>query len=115
MRSTLHSQHAPRQLTALLAVAAAAVCAAGGTWLHDAGTARAPEPAYLTQPLNGSNGASAAAYFVNNRIPTDIVKWPSSYAPGSVTASTPCSPVDLAPGQLTGRVIVATGNYRKCV
>jgi hypothetical protein len=113
MRSNRHSHHVPVQLAALLAVAAA-LCAAGCAWLHGAGTARAPEPARLENWLSGGTGASAAATFVSRREPTTVVKWSSTYTSGSVAAGTPCSPVDLLPGELTGRVIVATGSYRKC-
>lgn len=44
------------------------------------------------------------------------MKWPTSYTSVSPlpAAGTPCSPYDLASYQTTDRVIVATGNYRKC-
>jgi hypothetical protein len=101
----------------MLAVAAAVVImagSAGGTMIAHSGTALAPEPAFLTAPLDSTN-MTAAAYYVNTGVPTSVVKWSSSYNPGTVPAGTPCSPFDLAPGTQTAKVIVATGNYRKCM
>jgi hypothetical protein len=104
--------------TALItAVAAAALAAsAGGVWLAGAGTALAPEPAQLTAGLAGGSGASAAAVFVNTKVETKVVKWPSTWtANTTLAAGTPCSPTDLAVGQEVTRFIQASGNYRKCV
>ena len=76
-----------------------------------------PEPARLTQSLSGSNGATAAAVYVNSGQNTTVVRWPGSYTSGSVLppAGMPCSTLDLPPGSDTTKVIVAYGNYRKCM
>ena len=87
---------------------------AGGTFLAQAGTALAPEPAHLTAALD-LGATTAAAYYVSSNQQTTVFKWPATYTAGTVPAGTPCSPVDLAAGQETARVIQATGNYRKCI
>lgn len=102
----------------LIGVAAAVVImagGAGGTMLAQGGTALAPEPAILTAPLSGSNGASAVAYYVNTNVETSVKKWSESYlyAP-NLAPGTPCSPYSLAAGAEATRVIVAMGNYRRC-
>ena len=101
----------------LAAVTIAALAgSAGGTFLAGAGTALAPEPAMLTADLSGSNGATAAALYSNTNVGTSVVKWPKSYTYGPwLAAGTPCNDVDLPPGAVVTSVIVATGNYRKCV
>jgi hypothetical protein len=115
MHTHTSKQSGSSTVVVLVAAVAMLVGAAGG-WLHGAGTARAPEPAQLTEAgLGGNNGAYATGRLVGSGLPTDVVKWPSSYTPGTVPADTPCSPVALPAGAITGRVIVATGNYRKCV
>jgi len=103
----------------MLGVAAAVVImagSAGGTLLAQGGTALAPEPAQLTAELTGWTGVSASAVYVNTSLETSVKKWPSSYmyAP-NLAPGTPCSPVDLAAGAETAKVIQATGNYRRCV
>lgn len=102
--------------TLTAAVAAAALAVGGSVWFAGAGTALAPEPAQLTADLQGSNGATAAAYYVNTEIQTGVVKWPSTYSynPG-LPAGTPCSPYDLGAWATSSRVIQANGNYRKCL
>lgn len=81
------------------------------------GTASAPEPADLTAPLTGTNGATAAAVFTNSGIATRVVVWPIVFTlGGTAAAGTPCSPYGLAPGDRTTRVIVlnSSGTMRKC-
>ena len=104
-------------LTAVVA-AAAAVASAGGVWLAGAGTALAPEPAVVKDYayLSGSDGATAAAYYVDTAVETGVVKWPGYYKYNpNLAAGTPCSPYDLGPWATTSRVIQAMGSYRKCV
>jgi hypothetical protein len=94
---------------------AVALGSAGSLWLAGAETALAPEPAQLIAALTGSNGNGAAAWYVNSDVRTDVVKWPGSYVYNTtLVAGQPCSTVDLAAWMTTSRVIVATGNYRKC-
>lgn len=101
--------------TTLVFATAIAIASAGSVWFAGADTALAPEPARLTQPLSGSNGATGAAYYVNTTIETTVVRWSGSWMYNtSLAAGTPCSTVDLAAGVETGKVIQATGNYRKC-
>jgi hypothetical protein len=78
---------------------------------HDAW---APEPARLTQPLSGSNGASAAAYYDNTLGFTTVVKWPTSWTPGPPEAGSPCSTVNLPYGYVTTSVIERTAGYARC-
>jgi hypothetical protein len=104
----------------MLGVAAAVVImagGAGGTLLAGAGTALAPEPAQLTGPFgSASHGSTAEARFVNTNVETTVVKWPGSWTASTTLApGTPCSTVELAPGEVATRTIQATGNYRKCM
>ena len=104
-----------------VAVAAALAATAGSAWFAGAGTALAPEPAMLTAPLSAGspydyNTPTAGAYYVNSRVPTSVVKWPSTYKPNTtLPVGTPCSNIDLGTWQQTAQVIVAAGNYRKCL
>lgn len=91
-----------------------AIAAATGSWFAGGETALAPEPVRTTAPLYGSNGATAAAVYVNTSIETTVTQWPGSYTVGSIPAGTPCATYPLAVGQETSMVIVATGSYRKC-
>ena len=114
---SVNRKEATMKRTALITVLAAAALAvsAGGTFLANAGTALAPEPAMLTADLVGSNGSTAAALGVDTNVRTDVVKWPKSYTYGPwLAAGTPCSNIDLSANQVTSSVIQATGNYRKC-
>jgi hypothetical protein len=107
----------PTRVIVLGAAVVASLAAAAGTWLHGAATARAPEPAQLTQSLSGIMGSTAAAMYVNTRSTTTVVKWPSAYSSSAYPppAGQPCSTGDLAAGASTGKLIQASGNYRRCV
>ena len=120
MRKTLTIRSGPRGFKrglAAAALAATAIAAGSGAFLVDAGTALAPEPARVTQPLTGPTGAGAAAYFVNSGLQVRVFKWPGSYTYGAnpPAAGTPCATTDLAAWTDTMRTIVAYGNYRKCM
>ena len=76
----------------------------------------APEPAMLTAPLSGCNGATAEAHYVNNKTATSVVRWPGTWTYNTaLPAGTPCSTADLAAWVQTTWTIQANGNYRKCV
>jgi hypothetical protein len=77
-----------------------------------------PEPANLTQPLTGSNGASAAAVYVNSGGPTSVVKWSPTFVQTAnpPAAGTPCSTGNLDTNGQTLKLIQAgSGNFRKCI
>lgn len=93
------------------AILASAVVSSYAVFGHDAW---APEPAQLTASLNGSSGATAAAYYVNTSAPTTVVKWPGTWTSGSPAAGTPCSTTALAAGVETDWVIERMGNYARC-
>jgi hypothetical protein len=97
------------------AVGMVAAVSAGGVWLGGAGTALAPEPARLRAPLSETISVSADAYYVNTSTSTTVLRWTGSYRHGTAPAGTPCSTSGMAAGQETRQVIVASGNYRKCV
>ena len=80
------------------AVALALIASASGAFLTGAGTALAPEPARVTQPLAGSTGASATAYYTTSHLQVRVLKWPGSYTYGSnpPAAGTPCSTTPVA-------------------
>jgi hypothetical protein len=90
---------------------------AASVWFDGAGTALAPEPARLRAPLTDTVGASADAYWLNTTTSTTVVRATGSYRYFSPAppAGTPCSTTTLEAGQQTSKVIVASGNYRKCV
>ena len=101
----------------ITSVAAAAIaCSTAGGWLAGAGSALAPEPLMLTSTLTGSNGATAAGYYIDTKVDGAAVKWPSTWTYNtSLAAGTPCSTVALSGAYLVTKYIQATGNYRKCV
>jgi len=104
-----------KNVIATAALVLAATGAAASLWLASADTALAPEPAMLTQNLSGTTGVSASAVYINTSNPTGVVKWPGSYVYSTtLAAGQPCSTVDLGAWSTATRVIVATGNYRKC-
>jgi hypothetical protein len=74
-----------------------------------------PEPVSTTQPLSGSNGATAAAVYQNSQNPTKVIKWYTTgiYAP-NLAAGTPCSTSDLPVGATATKVIIGSGNYKRC-
>ncbi len=74
-----------------------------------------PEPVTTTQPLSGSNGATAAAVYQNSQAATSVVKWYSTgiFAP-NLAAGSPCSTSDLPNGGTATRVILASGSYKRC-
>jgi hypothetical protein len=74
-----------------------------------------PEPVITTQPLSGSNGATAAAVYQNSRTSTQVTKWYSTgvYAP-NLAAGIPCSIGDLAQGATATKVILGSGSYKRC-
>jgi hypothetical protein len=101
----------------LCAIALTAAAGAAGAWLDGAGTARAPEPARLTQPLAGTTGATAAAVFLSSSRTTTVINWPASFT-GSRTppaAGQPCSTGGMPAGGQTVKVIQSHGNYYRCV
>lgn len=74
-----------------------------------------PQPAQATASLGGSTGATAAAVYVNDATPTSILKWTSSYSPGSTAAAgTPCSVTDLGVNETVVKVIQVFGSNRRC-
>jgi len=108
-----HLQFVARTAVAL-AVGFAAVTA---TLFYGAGTALAPEPAKLTQPLaNSGSTTSGAAVYVNTGVQTSVVKWGSAWASNStILPGIPCTTGDLLVGQITTKVIAASGSLRRCV
>jgi hypothetical protein len=74
-----------------------------------------PQPAQATVELFGSNGATAAAVWLNTTDATTILKWPSVYSAGSsAAAGTPCSNFDMLSGETTAKFIQVLGSYRRC-
>ncbi len=106
----------PHRVVASVALTAAAIACALAIFIAGAGTALAPEPARLRAPLTDTVGAIADAYWVNTTTSTTVVRATSSYRYWSPAppAGTPCSTTTLEAGQQTSKVIVASGNYRKC-
>lgn len=117
MSSTASHQQAKTgtRILATAVLALSAFASAAGVWVAGAGTALAPEPAFLTQDLGGSTGTMASAYYANTSTPTNVIKWPGTWTAGSVAAGTPCSTFNLDSGAETTTVIVANGHYRKCM
>jgi hypothetical protein len=116
----VHGRARPRRLRgprgwALLGAVAVAASSAAGVIVLEAGTVFAPEPVVTTQTLTGSNGATADAVYQNSGTPTSVIKWYTNYiyAPW-LAAGTPCSPTALAVDQVATKVIIASGNYRRC-
>lgn len=99
----------------ILSVGAAIVLIAGVTLFVSARPASAPEPARLTQPLNGPNGATGGAYYTSSNKATTVVRWPASWTYNTtLQPGTPCTTVNMEAGEVTTKVIHAYGNYRKC-
>jgi len=76
-----------------------------------------PEPVSLVQPIGSTTGATAAAVYVNSGLGTTAIKWPSTYTGGGnlPPAGTSCTTGAANAGTITYQVIVASGNYRKCM
>lgn len=73
-----------------------------------------PQPATTTARLGGSNGATAAAVYVNTSTPTNVLKWSAFASYGTAAAGTPCSNSDLAIGDTAYQFIRVTGVLRSC-
>lgn len=75
-----------------------------------------PEPAKLTQNLSGSTGATAAALYTGSNTATNVVKWVSTAAAGTVAGGTPCTTGDATIDTVTLRSIqVLSNGYRRCL
>jgi hypothetical protein len=99
----------------VLAAVAVAASSAAGMMVLEAGAVLAPEPVVTTQPLSGTNGATGDAVYLNSGTPTSVLKWYTNYiyAPG-LAAGTPCSQTALPVDAVATKVIIASGNYRRC-
>ena len=89
---------------------------AGGVMYAQADSALAPEPAVLSQTLSSSMNSVAAVYQYTN-VATNVRYVGTSwiYSP-SLAAGTPCVTYRPVPaGTVTGQVVQASGNYRRCV
>ena len=105
------------------------VIAAASTFAYGSGTALAPEPARLTTPLGSAGGATAAGYYAYSPMmcpvdgyafngmclyPTTVYKLGGTFVTSSIPPGSPCSPVPLASGETTIKVVVAAGTLRAC-
>ena len=102
--------------TTIRALLAALLCA-GAAWTFDAGSALAPEPADLSDPLAGGRGATAAAVTTHQQVST-VLLWPGTWTSGggpAVVAGAPCSTSVLAPGLRPTKRIEARGSQHRCV
>ena len=110
---TIATTYRRRCATAVAAALLALVCAAA-VWMAGAGSALAPEPARLNTTLYGT-GASSATY-INTLRTTSGYFLSASWMPSSLPAGTPCSTTAPVPaGTTLTKVVVASGNYRKCM
>ena len=107
----------PRSNTGRMVGASAAVLtvvvSATGAWFLSAGAVRAPEPAKLTASTVSSSSRTGAAVY-DSGVPTTIIYWSGSWAPGSARAGQPCTSSPMVLGQKSTHVIIANGPYRKC-
>lgn len=98
-----------------LGTAASFAVAAAFGWGVATSTALAPQPAQAVASLSGSTGATAAAIVTRSTPVTTILKWPSGYTFGSnAPAGTPCSNIDLLPGEPVTMQIQVLGSARRC-
>jgi hypothetical protein len=99
----------------VLAAVAVAASSAAGVMVLQAGTVLAPEPVVTTQPLSGTNGATADAVYLNSGTPTTVLKWVNTgvYAPW-LAPGTPCTITALPVDGTAYYVILASGPIRKC-
>jgi hypothetical protein len=87
----------------------------GGVMFAQADSALAPEPAVLTQTLTSSY-SDAAAYYQSTNVATNVRYVGTSwiYSP-TLAVGTPCATYWPVPaGTVTGKVVQAMGNYRRC-
>lgn len=96
-----------------------ALLCAGAAWTLDAGSALAPEPADLSDPLAGGMGSTAEARTVTEQRST-VLLWPGSWTSGggpAVVAGAPCSTRGLALGERPTKRIEAnaSGSQHRCV
>jgi hypothetical protein len=113
-----HVRSSLRSGTTIVALLTALLCAAAA-WTIDAGSALAPEPADLSDPLSGGAGTTAAAVTVTQQTST-VLLWPGTYTSGggpAVFAGAPCSTSGLALGLRTTKRIQAnaSGTQHRCV
>lgn len=114
----------------ITALAAVALAAAGGTSIHGAGTALAPEPATLTTDLNltgAYSDATPSAWALHTSTNVETTAYAMSntwkYWPGGPPGGTPCASRQrlesaggtLYAGTLLFDIVEAHGNYRRCV
>lgn len=108
----------PRPQT-ILRLACTMLACASAAWAIGAGSALAPEPADLTDPLIGGTGATAGAIITIKPQTTTVLLWPAYFVSGgnSIAAGTPCSTFGIAPGTRTTKRIQEnlSGTQRRCV
>lgn len=104
--------------TTTLALLAALLCA-GAAWMIDAGSALAPEPADLFDPLAGGAGATAEAIVTRTEPRSTVVLWPGTWTSGGgprVFVGAPCSTYGPLPlGVRPTKRIEARGSQHRCV